>query len=162
MTEHVEAEKANSIEEILEIEAPREKISVPAVIDVVPKTAVVKEEAEDTENPDLIEDYEDTREKLKSLYNEGSGALSNLVLIAEQTESPRAYEVVAQLLRNLSEISEKLLDAHQKTENVKRTKEGSKPQQTGPNVHNQILFTGTTDELQTLLEDMSKRHGEND
>ena len=149
MTDKIEAERANSISEILEIDPPVEKFLIPEVV-----TGEVLPEVKDPEKQ-IKSDHEDTRDKLLDLYSQGSSALDTLIRVAEDSESPRAFEVVSQLLRNLADISEKLLDSHQKVADVKRTQNYGQPVAAGTSIHNQILFTGTTDELQEALEKMT-------
>ena len=48
-------------------------------------------------------DYEYARENLKLFIEQGKVAMENIIFLAKEGESPRAYEVVGQLIKTLSE-----------------------------------------------------------
>ena len=69
--------------------------------------------------------------------------------MAKEGEHPRAYEVVGQLIKNVSEVTEKLVDLQEKMKKLKEV-----PDNAPKNVTN-ALFIGSTKELQNLLKDKS-------
>ena len=58
---------------------------------------------------------------------------------------PRAYEVAGQLIKSVSDATDKLMDLQKKVKDVKEE------QPKGPNTVNNALFVGSTAELQKLL-----------
>ena len=58
---------------------------------------------------------------------------------------PRAYEVAGQLIKSVSDATDKLMDLQKKLKDV------NEEQQKGPNTVNNALFVGSTAELQKLL-----------
>jgi hypothetical protein len=96
---------------------------------------------------DIDTDYRYARENLYEIIENGSHALHELVEIAKASEHPRAFEVVASLMKTLTDANKDLIDIQGK---VKKLKEET-PQQQGPNNVTNALFVGSTAELQALL-----------
>ena len=112
---------------------------------VRPSKPVSTEQTQDVDN-----DYQYARENLYNVIERGSDALNNLVEIANQSESPRAYEIVGQLIKTLSDSNKDLLELQSK---VKKLKD-DEPK--GPNSVTNALFVGNTAELQKLIKDRKK------
>ncbi len=95
---------------------------------------------------DLDQDYEESRKTLKDLVNKGNQAIDHLLAIASESEHPRAFEVVAVLIKNTAEANEKLM-VMQKTirdlKNIKRTSNAV--------TVDKAIFVGSTSELSKLL-----------
>lgn len=131
--------------------------SMTEIFDVLPTTEVSHEIATVDSNPtqfgsparledDLDQDYEESRKTLKDLVNKGNKAIDHLLAIASESEHPRAFEVVATLIKNTAEANEKLM-IMQKTmrdlKNIKRTTAGV--------TVDKAIFVGSTSELSKLL-----------
>ena len=71
-----------------------------------------------------------------------------MVQVAKESEHPRAYEVVGQLLKTVSETNGKLLEIHKIKKDI--TREEREVSIKSQNVTN-ALFVGSTAELQKLL-----------
>ena len=112
-----------------------------------PQTSVIPRDAAPPEDKDVDTDYRYARQNLYNVIERGSDALNNLVEIANQSESPRAYEIVGQLVKTLSDANKDLLEVQKK---VKTLKEESK---SGPTNVTNALFVGNTAELQKLIKD---------
>lgn len=93
-------------------------------------------------------DYEYARENLKSFIEQGKIAMENIIFLAKEGESPRAYEVVGQLIKTLSDTNKDLLDLGKKVKELKSKKDDT--QQPAQHVTN-ALFVGSTAELQKLI-----------
>ena len=80
-----------------------------------------------------------------------------MLVIAKQSQHPRAFEVVATLLKASADINNDLLAAHKKRHDLKPTQA---PHTKGvANVTNNNLFVGSTAELQNFLEQQKKLNG---
>ena len=101
-------------------------------------------------NSDVDNDYQYARENLYNVIERGSDALNTLVELANQSESPRAFEVVGTLIKTLTDANKDLLEIQKK---VKSLKEESS---SGPKNVTNALFVGNTAELQQLIKDTSK------
>lgn len=95
---------------------------------------------------DVKKDYEYTRGNLYSIIEKGQEAINGILELAQESEMPRAYEVAGQLIKNVGDVTDKLIDLQQK---MKKLKE-EEPK--GPkSVTNNTMFIGSTAELQKLL-----------
>ena len=119
----------------------------PEVEVVEEKTEVVKPEkpARLTQD-DITKDYEYTRGNLYSIIEKGQEAINGILELAQESEMPRAYEVAGQLIKSVSDATDKLMDLQKKVKDVNKEEEAK-----GPTTVNNALFVGSTTELQKLL-----------
>ena len=95
---------------------------------------------------DITKDYEYTRGNLYSIIEKGQEAINGILELAQDSEMPRAYEVAGQLIKSVSDATDKLMDLQKK---VKDVNEDSPTK--GPSTVNNALFVGSTAELAKLL-----------
>ena len=123
--------------------------------DIEPTEVEVEIQKNDIENTiektrssseDIRKDYEYTRGNLYSIIEKGQEAINGILELAQESEMPRAYEVAGQLIKNVSDATDKLMDLQKKLKDVNEEKEAKGP----TNVTN-ALFVGSTAELQKLL-----------
>jgi hypothetical protein len=95
---------------------------------------------------DLDNDYEESRQTIKELVKKGNDAIDHLLAIATDTEHPRAFEVVATLIKNTAEANEKLMTMQKAVRDMKNLKQ----KDGGVNV-DKAIFVGSTAELNKLL-----------
>ena len=95
---------------------------------------------------DIEKDYEYTRGNLYSIIEKGQEAINGILELAQESEMPRAYEVAGQLIKSVSDATDKLMDLQKKLKDVNEEKESK-----GPTTVNNALFVGSTAELQKLL-----------
>jgi hypothetical protein len=100
-----------------------------------------------SDNFDVTKDYDYTRSNLYSIIEKGQEALDSALELAIDGGQPRAYEVVGQLIKNVSDATDKLLDLQKK---LKELDDNSKKGST-TNVTNNAVFFGSTDELSKFL-----------
>ena len=89
-------------------------------------------------------DAEFARKNIRNLIDKGSHAIDDLLQVAKHSESPRAYEVAANLIKNLSDLNKDLLEVQ------KRKKDLVIEKTSGVNV-DKAVFVGSTAELMKLL-----------
>lgn len=120
------------------------------IFDVVPQTVEFAPPVP-IEEKNVDDDYEYARKNLRSLIDNGKDAMENLTFLAKEGESPRAYEVIGQLIKTLADTNKDLLDLSKKAREAKGMKgaEEQRPQ----NVTN-ALFVGSTAELQKLIKNL--------
>ena len=100
---------------------------------------------------DITKDYEYTRGNLYSIIEKGQEAINGILELAQDSEMPRAYEVAGQLIKSVSDATDKLMDLQKKLKDV--TEEDTK----GPtNVTNNALFVGSTADLAKLIKGEQK------
>jgi hypothetical protein len=113
-----------------------------------PKSIVKKERIVTPIPENEDEDLESVRKEYYQLIDNGKEAIDGMLTIAENSEHPRAYEVVGQLIKVTGEMADKLRDLKlekQKIEVMRQKAEGS------TNVTNNAIFLGSTKELQELM-----------
>ena len=109
------------------------------------KNDVVKKPERLTKD-DIQKDYEYTRGNLYSIIEKGQEAINGILELAQESEMPRAYEVAGQLIRSVSDATDKLMDLQKKLKDV-----NEEQQQKGPSTVNNALFVGSTADLTKLL-----------
>ena len=115
------------------------------IIPVESETIIEKVEKISLVVDDIKKDYDYTRGNLYSLIEKGQEAINGILELAQESEMPRAYEVAGQLIKNVGDITDKLLDLQKKVKDI----EEDKPK--GPTTVNNALFVGSTAELAKLL-----------
>ena len=101
---------------------------------------------------DITKDYEYTRGNLYSIIEKGQEAINGILELAQDSEMPRAYEVAGQLIKSVSDATDKLMDLQKKLKDVEE-----ETTQKGPNTVNNALFVGSTAELAKLLKNGAKQ-----
>ena len=132
-------ENYDGIEEALNVEAD----IVPAEPEPKPKKRT--ERIIDIDK-DIKKDYDYSRGQLYDVIEKGQEALSGILDVANNTDHPRAYEVAGQLVKSVSDATEKLMALQQKMQDLE---EGPKSKQKVTN--NNALFVGSTAELSKLI-----------
>lgn len=100
-----------------------------------------------TDSSNIKSDYDYSRETYYDLINKGRDALEDMIEVARSSEHPRAYEVLSGMIKNVSDVNDKLMDLNKKNKDIKAV---DKPQLA--NTTNNNLFVGSTTELQRMLQ----------
>mgnify|MGYP003348387663 CR=1 FL=1 len=125
------------------------------VFDIVePQTLPEKVIPSDTDVSNT--DFQYTRENLYNIIERGQDAMEGLLQVAQETEHPRAYEVVGQLMDKLTNANKELINLHKQIKDINND-DKVKTQ----NVTN-ALFVGSTAELQKLLKAKHKEEHTNE
>ena len=101
---------------------------------------------------EITRDYEYTRGNLYSIIEKGQEAIDGILELAQESEMPRAYEVAGQLIKSVSDATDKLLDLQKK---VKEVNEEEKAK--GPNNVTNALFVGSTADLAKLIKQQNSK-----
>jgi len=135
----------DKLNDIFDVQGKIVEQALPVIVDEQPKKEVVSGAPNDES---IDADYEYARENLKLFIEQGKVAMENIIFLAKEGESPRAYEVVGQLIKTLSDTNKDLLDLGKKVKELKSKKDDT--QQPTQHVTN-ALFVGSTAELQKLI-----------
>ena len=131
------------ISEALEIE--------PEVIDAEIVRREPREIQTTGDSIDLKRDYRSVRTNLHDIIDRGNDAIDGILQVASEGESPRAYEVAAQMIKTVADANKDLIELHEKMKKIRSdTPESQK------NITNNSLFVGSTKELQDLVKDHKK------
>jgi hypothetical protein len=142
-----------NIAKALDIEIPAEE----------PKQTVLVRRTDETETvllggtggykpADADDDYKEVRRNLKVIVEQSNSAIQSILELAEDSQQPRAYEVVAQLIGQALEANTKLVDLHRRMKDIKKVEQGAKPS----TVTNNSIFVGSTAELQKLIKNQKQ------
>lgn len=104
---------------------------------------ILKKEAKKIKAEKLDVDFASARTNMKELINNGMNALDGIMKVAEASDSPRAYEVTALLLKTISEMNKDLITMHEKNANIQKEKV--------TNITNNSIYVGSTTDLQNLI-----------
>lgn len=91
-------------------------------------------------------DFEYARENLKDMIEKGNLAIDGILALAKESESPRTYEVAAQLIKTMTEANKDLLQLRKQKKELQKD---DAPKQN--NTTNNNLFVGSTSELAKML-----------
>ena len=122
------------------------------IVEVDKNTTKIDVASEKSSN-EIQKDYEYTRANLNSLIEKGQESLNGIMDLANESASPRAYEVAGQIIKSVADTTDKLLDLQKKVKEVDEEK--GKPTQ----VTNNAVFVGSTTELQKMLKSGFKDNG---
>lgn len=95
----------------------------------------------------ILSDAQFARDNIRGLISKGNSAIDQLLLVAKDTEHPRAYEVAAGLIKNLGDLNKDLLE-------IQKRKRDLAPKETTPSNGLSIdkaVFVGSTAELIKLV-----------
>lgn len=98
-------------------------------------------------NKDIQDDYEYSREKYRELIDNSSEALHGMMALASESEHPRAYEVLSGMVKNIADVTDKLMDLQKKKEEIETKKQAPADSK----VTNNNVFVGSTTDLQRML-----------
>lgn len=91
-------------------------------------------------------DTEFARNNIRGLIEKGNQAIDDLLLVANQSEHPRAYEVAAGLIKNLADLNKDLLEIQKRKKDLQPKEEQNK----SVNI-DKAVFVGSTAELIKLV-----------
>ena len=103
-----------------------------------------------SEEKNIKSDYEYSRDTYYEILEKGKESMELMIEVARESEHPRAFEVLSNMIKNVSDVNDKLMDLNKKNKDINRedTKE------VGGTTNN--LFIGSTTDLQRLLQNDSK------
>lgn len=102
---------------------------------------------------DLQKDYRTVRKNLRDIVKKGTEAIDGILMVASEGQNPRAYEVVSQLIKSVSDANKDLLQLHKQMKEIRKEDNNSSR---GPSTVNNSIFVGSTKELQELLKNKKK------
>jgi len=129
-----------------------------AIFDIPTISKITELEVIDNETGEIVrtkegkieDDYDVTRDNLRALMAQGQDALTSALTIAKQSEHPRAFEVVGNLMKQLADVNQQLMALHQQKQKLDAPVRGAEK------VTNNAIFVGSTAELDKLLKTMNK------
>jgi len=96
-------------------------------------------------------DYDHSRDTYYDLIQKGQESLDLMMQFARESEHPRAFEVLSGMIKNVSDVTDRLMDLQKKTKDI------NKDEKQSSGTTNQNLFVGSTTDLQRLLQEQDKK-----
>jgi len=104
------------------------------------------------EDSDQIKsDFEHSRDTYYDLIQKGQESLDLMMQFARESEHPRAFEVLSGMIKNVSDVTDRLMDLQKKSKDI------TKDDKVVNGTTNQNLFVGSTTDLQRLLQEEDKK-----
>ena len=91
-------------------------------------------------------DYDYSRETYYQLIERGKDALEDMIEVARSSEHPRAYEVLSGMIKNVSDVNDRLMDLNKKQKEIHKSDEVKQVENQQNN-----YFLGSTADLQKML-----------
>ncbi len=131
-----------------------DKVETEVVRRKPPVEIVVSDDVrENKKKLDQNKDYAEVRDNLKNIIGTGLEAIDGILSVASEGESPRAYEVVSQLIKSVTDANKDLIGLHKQMQDLDEQGGGKT---NGP-VTNNSIFVGSTKELQKLVKNNFKQ-----
>ena len=137
----------DALSEILGIENQKIEIIEP------PK---LPEKVEEVVNEDADADYQLSRRTFRTLIDKGNSAMENLTDLAKESESPRAYEVLATMMKTIADTTKDLYDLQKKTKDLKKEDKMRPQDEQRINVEKAVFVGSPTDLLRKIKEEQNE------
>ena len=92
------------------------------------------------------QDYEYSRDTYYDLIEKGRESLELMIEVARESEHPRAFEVLSNMIKGIADVNDKLMDLNKKQKDLQKEDAPTEATTTNNN-----LFVGSTTELQRML-----------
>ena len=96
---------------------------------------------------DLNDAYQQSKENLQGILDQGREAMEEILNIAKAGQHPRAFEVYGTLLKNMVDANKELLNIQKQMREMDEEKKSSK----GDTNIDKAIFVGSTTELSKFL-----------
>lgn len=104
------------------------------------------------EDDETLLDIEQARNNIKNIIEQGDDALREMISVAKQSESPRAFEVTSTLMKTLLDANKDFVEMSTKKKYAKEELNGPK-EAAQTNVTNNNLILSTADLLKMMKGD---------
>lgn len=133
----------------MSLEEIGDALGIPFVPEKKEQTNIVKVDVPKEDKTDS--DFQEVRKNLRNLIATGEEAIEGILKVAQEGDSPRAYEVAATLIKTVSEINKDIIDIHQRMKSMEQSKVVQH------NTTNNSIFVGSTSDLQDLINSARSR-----
>ena len=103
------------------------------------------------EEKNVDNEYKNSHDTYYEQVEKGKESLELMIEVARESEQPRAFEVLSGMIKNISDVNDRLMDLNKKKKDIDKKDEVKKIANTTNN-----LFVGSTTELQKLLKNESE------
>lgn len=117
------------------------------------RTSAITTIVANARNDSASEDFKFSRANIREVIENGTDAMAKLSVIADQSQNPRAFEVLAKLMDTIVNASKQLLDVQ---EQIRGIDKADMPKDEAARSVTNNLFVGSTAELQKMLAEMKQ------
>ena len=121
----------------------------PEPTEIVPVKAISVDHQYNSADAD--KDYDEVRRNLKCIIEKSQEAIEGISELAQDSQQPRAYEVIAQLIQSSLEANNRLMDLHRRMKDIKKEEKGKTT-----TVTNNSIYVGSTADLQKMIREQRK------
>jgi len=139
----------NNSENKLDQEEIKKRLEANLPSDLVKANAPMPIDKSIQDEKDIDDDYNFSRKTYRDLVDKSNHAIESMLELASNSEHPRAFEVLSNMLKNTSDMTQKLMDLQKDKKAIKKAEEKSQANSTSTTNNN--LFVGSTSELQKHL-----------
>ena len=99
---------------------------------------------------EINDDYDYARSKYYNLAEKGDEAIDLMLDLARESEHPRAFEVLSNMLKQNAEVADRLMELQKKKKEVRLIDQKQLP---NGNMTQNNVYVGSTTDLQRMLHD---------
>lgn len=127
------------------------------ILDIKPANQITVEDPSNklpavSDQEQVENDLEYARDNLYDVAEKGKDALYDMIDIARQSQHPKAYEALNQVLKTLIDVNTNIVELQIKKQKLEKAKSNDMTQQITNN-----LFVGSTADLQQMLASMNNK-----
>jgi len=100
---------------------------------------------------EINDDYDYARSKYYNLAEKGDEAIDLMLDLARESEHPRAFEVLSNMLKQNAEVADRLMELQKKKKEVRLIDQKQLPG--NGNMTQNNVYVGSTTDLQRMLHD---------
>jgi len=115
------------------------------------KDGIVHDMLVQAHDDSATKDFDYARSNIYRVIETGMEAMQNLGQIADQSQHPRAYEVVATVMKTILDANKDLMDIQK---SIRQLNDADRPVGSQAKTINNNMFVGSTAELQKMIADM--------
>ena len=124
---------------------------VPSVVNTTSVQTIIQE----AHNDSASVDFETARSNIMTVIEDGQQAIFKLSQIAESSQHPRAFEVLAKLMDTVIHANKELLELQTKIRDIQAK---DAPHSEQAKTINNNLFVGSTSELQQIINNIKSNN----
>lgn len=118
-------------------------------------TSIIKDMMNNAQSDSALKDFEMARTNIQIMIESGKDAINALTEVANASQAPRAYEVLAKLIDTTVNANKSLLEMQQKIRELSNI-ESSMNKDTNKTINNNV-FVGSTAEMQKILKELREK-----
>ena len=110
----------------------------------------------DINNNSTLNDFDTARANIKNILEVGSTAITSLGVLAHQSQDPETYTALSRLIKDVTDASTKLLDLHERLENI-TNKKSNKNGKSGEDNSEVVNLYFTTSDVFKAIKEMEEK-----